>query len=94
MDFRQLRAEHGGATKLTYMLSEKSDKILEVDKLRKSHPNHDGANKDDLTVIDNVSFDVKEEEFVTVIGPSGCGKSTLLSIIARSRRVTTPGTLW
>jgi len=64
------------------MLSEKSDKILEVDKLRKSYPNHDGVNKEDLIVIDNVSFDVKEGEFVTIIGPSGCGKSTLLNIIA------------
>jgi NitT/TauT family transport system ATP-binding protein len=67
---------------LAYMMSEQTDKILEVDKLRKSHPNHEGANQEDLTVIDNVSFDVKEGEFVTIIGPSGCGKSTILSIIA------------
>jgi NitT/TauT family transport system ATP-binding protein len=67
---------------LAYMMNEKFDKILEVDKLRKSHPNHDGANKEDLVVIDDVSFDVQEGEFVTIIGPSGCGKSTLLSIIA------------
>ena len=33
-------------------------------------------------VLEHVSFDVKEGEFVAVVGPSGCGKSTLLSIIA------------
>lgn len=33
-------------------------------------------------VLENVSFDMHEGEFVCVIGPSGCGKSTLLRIIA------------
>jgi sn-glycerol 3-phosphate transport system ATP-binding protein len=32
--------------------------------------------------LDRVSFEVLEEEIVTVLGPSGCGKSTLLRIIA------------
>ncbi len=32
--------------------------------------------------IDNVSFDVNDGDFVSIIGPSGCGKSTLLSVIA------------
>ncbi len=35
----------------------------------------------EVTAIDNISFNVKEGEFVVIIGPSGCGKSTLLSII-------------
>jgi putative ABC transport system ATP-binding protein len=31
--------------------------------------------------LDNINFEVKEGEFVSVMGPSGCGKSTLLNII-------------
>lgn len=37
---------------------------------------------DTLPVINNVSLEVKENEFVCILGPSGCGKSTLLKAIA------------
>lgn len=32
--------------------------------------------------LKNISFSVKEGEFVSIVGPSGCGKSTLLNILA------------
>jgi len=37
---------------------------------------------DGARVIDTVSLDVAEGEFVAVVGPSGCGKSTLLRLVA------------
>lgn len=33
-------------------------------------------------ILEDVSLDIAEREFVCVLGPSGCGKSTLLRIVA------------
>jgi len=33
-------------------------------------------------VVDNVSFEVRRGELVTLLGPSGCGKTTLLRMVA------------
>ena len=32
-------------------------------------------------ILDNISLDVKQGEFISIIGPSGAGKTTLLNII-------------
>lgn len=35
-----------------------------------------------MTAVENVSFNVAEGEFVSLLGPSGCGKTTTLRMIA------------
>jgi len=50
------------------------DKFIKIDKISK-HFKH-------LKVLNNITFDVREGEFIVLLGPSGCGKSTLLNIIA------------
>lgn len=40
------------------------------------------GNGSERTVLKDISFTVREGQFVTLLGPSGCGKTTLLTIIA------------
>jgi NitT/TauT family transport system ATP-binding protein len=35
----------------------------------------------DVTAVQDVTFDVFDQEFVAIVGPSGCGKSTILNMI-------------
>lgn len=37
---------------------------------------------DGQPILSDVSFDVEEGAFVSILGPSGCGKSTILNILA------------
>ena len=43
---------------------------------------------DTKKVIDNVSLEIKDKEFVVLVGASGCGKSTLLRMIAGLENIT------
>ena len=52
------------------------DKLI-VEKLNKTYETKKGP----VVALSDVSFSVKESEFVVIVGPSGCGKSTLINII-------------
>lgn len=52
--------------------------ILSLDNISFSYHNLKG----ETAALSEITFQVKEGEFLAVVGPSGCGKSTLLSIIA------------
>ncbi len=38
---------------------------------------------DDLTVLDNISFDIQKGDFVCIVGPTGCGKTTFLNLLVK-----------
>jgi iron(III) transport system ATP-binding protein len=42
----------------------------------------------DVTAVDEVSFEVKSGELATLLGPSGCGKTTTLRMVAGLEPVT------
>jgi NitT/TauT family transport system ATP-binding protein len=52
--------------------------MIEIERLSKSFDTVD--KKSHLALVD-ISLDVPEGQFVSVLGPSGCGKSTLLYIV-------------
>lgn len=52
--------------------------ILKVSKLQKNVPTADGQ----LTILDNINFELAVAESVAIVGSSGAGKSTLLGLMA------------
>ncbi len=40
------------------------------------------TNNEEIGALKDISFSVKEKEFLVILGPSGCGKTTLLRMIA------------
>ena len=53
-------------------------KILSVQNLKKSY----SSGSKELTVLENISFDIQEKETFAIVGPSGSGKTTLLGLCA------------
>lgn len=42
-----------------------------------------------LQVVEDVSYDINDGDFIAVIGPSGCGKTTMMSMLAGFQKPTT-----
>jgi NitT/TauT family transport system ATP-binding protein len=55
-----------------------SEVLLKVDHLTKSFETRQGVNH----AIGDLSFELREGEFLVMVGPSGCGKTTLLRCVA------------
>lgn len=51
--------------------------VLRINKLHKNYYSKEGV----VVAIDDITVDIKDGEYVSIVGPSGCGKSTLLNII-------------
>lgn len=42
----------------------------------------------DLTVLNDISFDIRKGEFVCIVGPTGCGKTTFLNLLVKLSEAT------
>src|SRR5580698_1062922 len=51
--------------------------LIRLDGVSKSFASRHGT----MSIMEGITFDVKDADFLAIVGPSGCGKSTLLRLI-------------
>ena len=62
-------------------MGETQDTLIELKHIKKVF-------EDGVTVIEDLSLEIKKGEFVTLLGPSGCGKTTILRMIGGFEKPT------
>lgn len=62
-----------------------TDFLLSMNKVSKFY---DAKGDSFLCAVEDLSFNLKEKEFVCILGPTGCGKSTLLKMIGGVEKPT------
>ena len=50
--------------------------------LTKKFPGRDRKNKEDVTAVNDFTFEIPDGKLIGLLGPSGCGKSTTLNLIS------------
>ncbi len=58
--------------------------LIRVEHVDKSFASRHGT----ISIMQDISFDVKDSDFLALVGPSGCGKSTMLRLIQGLDRPT------
>lgn len=51
--------------------------LIRVEHVDKAFPTRHGS----ISIMQDITFDVRDSDFLAIVGPSGCGKSTLLRLI-------------
>ena len=82
------------AAKLTFQVGHEQTGTIALERVTQRFPLP--REEREFTAVQNVSFDVRGGEFVSIVGPSGCGKSTLLGLVgglvpATAGRITVDG---
>lgn len=62
----------------------KNNTILKIKNLKKNYHDKNG----EVSAIDDITLDINDKDFISIVGPSGCGKSTLLSILSNLEKQT------
>ena len=65
-------------------MSSAAPPVVEVQGVSVVYP----AKEHTVTALADVSLNIREGEFISLIGPSGCGKTTLLRVIADLEQVS------
>ena len=58
--------------------------LIRVEHVDKSFPTRHGS----ISIMQDITFDVRDADFLAIVGPSGCGKSSLLRLIQGLDRPT------
>lgn len=56
--------------------------------LTKKFPSRNRKSKEEVTAVDNFTFEIPNGELIGLLGPSGCGKSTTLNLICGLQKPT------
>jgi len=59
--------------------------LITIDRINKTFVDSDGR---EIRVLNDITFNINEGDFITVFGPNGAGKTTLLNIIAKTEKPT------